>query len=231
MDEDSKDPCVAIKTMKLYSEPGQLVKNEIKATGETDPEKIAMMGHLHYNGTAALDKAIEALFGSAEPAGTVLDVGAGLGSSGRYLALKCPKLKVHAMELQPDLVKDGKEITATCGVEDQVKHTTGDITDGIVSAGPYDGAISILVILHIDDKETVFKNLSGSLKPGAKIFIEDFVMENDIKPEEWKMLQEDVYCSKLTTKEEYTKLVEAAGFKNVKVERMTENWKSFVRSR
>ncbi|EDO28014.1 predicted protein, partial [Nematostella vectensis] len=81
----------------------------------------------------------------------------------------------------------------------------------------YDFLVSWLVILHIEDRKTLFKKCLDLLKPGGKIYIEDYYKLADISPSIAEDLKEAVYVSYLPTKEEYIKQMADEGFTNIQL--------------
>ncbi|EDO36151.1 predicted protein [Nematostella vectensis] len=220
-----------IKTMKLYTDVDR-VYNELKELGysRTDPlkvEDVCKVDEWHYKGTAAVDDAIKILRINKEH--TVLDFGSGLGGPARHLAANTG-CHVVALELQEDMHESAIDLTKRCGLSDKVKLQCGDILK-LEHSESYDFLVSWLVILHIEDRKTLFKKCLDLLKPGGKIYIEDYYKLADISPSIAEDLKEAVYVSYLPTKEEYIKQMADEGFTNIQFDDLTGTWRPHVKER
>lgn len=225
-----EDPAEDIKTMKLYSNVHRIF-DDLKELGydESSPLKVTdvcRFDQLHYHGTKAVDVMAKQL--NVGPSHMVLDIGAGLGGPARYLA-SGTGCQVTAVELQQDLVDTGTLLNQRCGLADRVQMVCGDFLelDGFTN---YDFIISWLTFLHIPNKKELFARCHAALKPGGKMFIEDYCRKGSFTEEERNCLERDIYCQELTTLAEYVDLLEAAGF-SCQTEDVTESWRVFVKTR
>ncbi|KAK3755317.1 hypothetical protein QZH41_014627 [Actinostola sp. cb2023] len=160
----------------------------------------------------------------------VLDFGSGLGGPARFLACQT-NCEVLAVELQPDLDQTALDLTTRCGLGGKLKHVCGDILKLDLEATSFDFLVNWLVILHIEDRKTLFNNCFRLLKPGGKIYSEDFYKLSDFDSSTEKSLKEDVYAPHLPSKEEYIQQMKNAGFQDIQFEDLTTAWRSFVGKR
>ena len=164
-----------IKTMKLYAEV-ERVFNELKAAGigEQDPiplELLSRFDQYHYFGADAVHEAIAAL-GLGEQ-DQVLDLGSGIGGPARVLAAGSG-CRVTALELQADLHATARTLTKRCGLHHRVEHLNGNFLDSVVAHGQFDAVVSWLVFLHIPERERLYQGCFEALRPGGRLWIEDF---------------------------------------------------------
>jgi len=221
-----------MKSMKLYDKV-ERIYNELHARGIDDDSPLDVadltpFDQYHYHGTAAVDAAIAAL--GIGPQTRVIEVGAGIGGPARYLAATAG-CKVTALEIQPDLHTVGESLTARCGLQDRVRHVCGDMLDGPLDGGSFDVLISYLVFLHIPDRARLFATCRAALRPGGRIFTEDFTKRREPSAEDWAALREKVLCPYLPTAVDYAAQLEAAGFDALTIEDLSDSWTAFTAER
>lgn len=221
-----------IASMKLYFQVGRIF-NELRARGipEEAPLRtsdLTAFDQYHYLGTDTVDEAARRL--GLKAASHVLDVGAGIGGPARHLAATTG-CRVTAVELQPELNATAAALTARCGLAERVRHLEGDFLAHAVDAWRCDGAVSWLVFLHIADRVALLKHVRRALKPGSKVFIEDFHKRAELTPAEWRDIRQQVYCQALPSLDEWQGHFRDAGFVDVEITDMTETWKPFVTAR
>ena len=237
--EDSIRLDAPIKTMQLYSHMDR-IWNELKeeGIGENDKIPVAILNKfdcLNYGGAEGAARSVTSL--CVDSSHTILDVGSGLGGPARCVHAVCGA-KVIGIELQNELAELGNTLSAKCEVQDSVSITPGSITDESLSIGEeasFDAAMSWLVILHIplESRSITFLRIHKLLKPGAKVYIEDFYRSGSgFSEREQMLLATEVYIpdSDLPTKQEYQDTVTAAGFA-VEFEDVTKAWTEFTWNR
>lgn len=221
-----------IKAMGLYRNVNRILA-DLAAAG-LDPgdaltvDDLTTFDQYHYEGTDAVDDAISAL--GLDGTTNVLDVGSGLGGPARYMADRSGTA-VTALELQADLHATATELTTRCRLDHLVKHELGDILSGIAGTDTYDSIVSMLCVLHIPDRAGLFERWAEALKPGGRIFIDDYVALNTLSPSDRDMLAEAVYCTYLPDRATYKADVENAGFSSVNLVDKTAEWTNFVNAR
>lgn len=223
-----------IKTMKLYSHIDR-VNKELQELGykHGDPlkvEDVNKFDQMHYYGSKAVNEAIDMLGVSSSH--KILDVGSGLGGPARHLA-HTTNCSVTCLELQEDLHSEGQDLTRRCNLQEKVTHISGDFLKMDLGDGSYDFIVSWLVFLHIPDKKSIFERCFHNLKPGGKIFIEDFYQKSgvDLTEDDLRVYEQDLYMSNLAEKDAYISQVKAAGFTDVQFDDLTEAYLSFVSNR
>ena len=243
----------AIKTMKLYN-ADRFDKDMEKAdaaaaaaasttllttttTTTTTATQLSQFDSMHYNGNQAVAEAMEsARINSC--ACTVLDIGSGLGGPARLLSEWTGGCHVDALELQHDLHERAVKLTARCGLSNSVKHYCGDIlsddddSGGLPAGKEYDAIVSFLVFLHIADRRALFEKCWKGLKPGGRMYVEDYVRLDTMTDRERKLLESEVFVPhKLPTWNELKTDLEAQGLAIVSCHDKTNSWRAFVRTR
>lgn len=221
-----------MKSMKLYDQVDR-IHNELRELGIVPdaPLTVAQLtpfDQYHYLGTDAVDLAARSLGLTA--GSRALEIGSGIGGPARHLA-STVGCHVTALELQADLDAVAAALTARCGLAACVRHVCGDILAGAPEPAGYDGVLSILCVLHIPDRERLLAQCFAALRPGGRIYLEDFSKLTEPTPAEWDALRVKVQCAYLPTPDEYVAQLEAAGFVDVHLEDVSESWTAFTGER
>jgi len=208
-----------------------------KATGPLTVEDLTSLGHLdqyHYMGTEACDEAIDIL--GLDEHVHVLDIGSGIGGPSRYMSLKSG-CSITGVELQNDLNVAARDLTERVNLHNKVRFVTGDFVscyqanDPLLRVG-FDHMISMLVILHVPDRQALLKASYDSLKPGATFLIEDFArMGGPFTEKEASDLKNVVSAHTVTSPAEYVASLEEAGFVDVEVVDLSEPWRKWTKAR
>lgn len=228
---------VDIKRMKLYNKPELVARtyNELRAAGLSRgpldfKDLIPVDQQHHYHGTEALDVCIQKTHLNSNS--NVISLGSGLGGPARYIAgtLGC---QVLAVDIQDDLNATASELTTRCGLNSKVHHIASDFLQiaSHLRGGFYDAIVSWLTVLHIPDRENLFRLSYEVLKPGGYFYAEDFFERGKLTAEEKRTLQEDVFCTYLPSLDKYKADLEKAGFTLVSVEDVTDDWTNYTRER
>jgi cyclopropane fatty-acyl-phospholipid synthase-like methyltransferase len=222
----------SIKTMKLYSEV-ERIYNDLEAAGigRSGPLKVSDLSafdQYHYHGTVAVDQAIEALGLSAQS--RVADIGSGIGGPARYIAEKTG-CRVIAVELQPDLNRLAEELTARCGLSGQITHVCGDVLQVPIEAGAYDAAVSWLALYHIADHQALLAKIHGALKPSGGLYAEDICSRGPFTAEEQELVSVKLFGQYMPGIARYRQDLEVAGFAEIDIEDMSDDWARFTQGR
>jgi hypothetical protein len=73
--------------------------------------------------------------------------------------------------------------------------------------------------------------LHQSLKPGGRLYIEDYVALRPLEADERQLLQTKVQCPVVPTPEEYRRTLEDAGFAIETANDMSDDWCTFTAGR
>lgn len=125
--------------------------------------------------TAVENRAILQLMGELKGK-RLLDVGAGLGESSVYFALK--GARVTAVDLSPGMVKCALELGRFHGVEIEGVVQSGESLD--VPANCFDIVYVANTIHHVTDKRKLFQQIHKALKTGGRFFSFDPLAYNPV---------------------------------------------------
>lgn len=154
-----------------------------------------------------------------QPGERVADVGAGTGA---YLAALSaavgPEGHVFAVDISPGFVM---HITQRAGREGwgNVSAVLGRGDDPTLPAGSLDAIITVNTFHHFEAPQKVLAHLARALKPGSRLLLVDFTIDEHTNPERKAMTGRD--------KESVIALVEAAGFsldEDVSIPTLRENY-------
>ena len=221
-----------LKAMGLYRNVDRVMADlQASGLGPDDPLSVADLtpfDQYHYEGTEAVDDAATAL--GVSPGFRLLDIGSGLGGPARYIADRWGA-SVTALELQPDLNETAEALTNRCGLSEVVTHLNGDILAGVVPAGSFDGIVSMLCFLHIENRAELFGHCARALVPDGQLFIDDYFALAPLTDVEQASLADKVLCPYVPDLKTYVSDLEAAGFVDVEATDKTSDWKAFVNDR
>jgi len=148
----------------------------------------------------------------------VLDLGSGAGFDCFLAASKVgPKGTVIGVDMTPEMIEKARENAKRNSVKN-VEFRLGEIENLPAADNSVDAVISNCVINLSADKPRVFQEIYRVLKPGGRISISDIAMLKKLP----KKIQEDILAyvgciAGAVFVDEYKKIVEESGFKNVKL--------------
>jgi sarcosine/dimethylglycine N-methyltransferase len=222
----------SMKSMRLYDRVERVLK-ELEAAGfaadqPLTVQDLAPFDHMHYCGTAAVDRAIHDC--RIQPGHKVVEIGSGVGGPARWVAATTGA-DVTALELQSDLDALAATLTARTGLGTRVHHLCANILDGPPTGAPFDHALSFLCFLHIPDRRRLFSVIRSSLAPGGSLYIEDFIGLRQSSSAEAAALATKVMCPYLPDRDRYLADLAEAGFIIDEDEDMTALWRDFTAAR
>uniref|UniRef100_A0A2C9L659 phosphoethanolamine N-methyltransferase n=1 Tax=Biomphalaria glabrata TaxID=6526 RepID=A0A2C9L659_BIOGL len=158
----------------------------------------------------------------------VLDVGGGIGGGAFYMA-KTYGVKVVSVDLSFNMTQIGLERAKEVGCgPDQVVFEIADATKREYPVESFDVVYSRDVILHIADKLSLFKKFFKCLKSGGKVLISDYCCSPNKHSDLFKAyVQQRGY--NLLSPAAYGKVLEEAGFINVKAEDKTQQFADILK--
>ncbi|HEX9191498.1 MAG TPA: arsenite methyltransferase [Candidatus Deferrimicrobiaceae bacterium] len=149
---------------------------------------------------------------------TVLDLGSGAGFD-CFLAARAvgPSGRVIGVDMTPEMIEKARE-NARKGDYGNVEFRLGEIENLPAADGSVDVVLSNCVINLSTDKERVFAESYRVLRQGGKFLISDIVLSGDLPEELAGSLAAYAGCiAGAVRKEEYLRLMEKAGFRDVQV--------------
>jgi|ERR1700682_12649 len=165
--------------------------------------------HYHAGGRAAT----EALAAAADPARgcIVLDVGAGLGGPGRWLATHYD-CQVTCLDITPEYCEASEALTQFTGLASLVKVQQGDALHTPFDDQAFDLVWAQNAFMNIEDKKGLFKEMRRVLKPEGKLaFMEVMAGPTQGSPHFPLPWADRPELSFLEQSENYRKKIEGAG--------------------
>jgi len=149
---------------------------------------------------------------------TVVDLGSGGGLDCFLTAKKVgPKGKVIGVDMTAEMLDKARDNCRKGGYKN-VEFRLGEIENLPVADNTADVIISNCVINLSPNKKGVFEEAFRVLRPGGRLMISDMVLLNELPEAVKKSVQAYVGCiSGAEMKDAYTKMIENAGFEEVKV--------------
>lgn len=142
----------------------------------------------------------------------MLDVGCGIGGPARYFAGE-HACHVSAIDLTEDFVNAAKALTKIVKLEDKVDYRQGNALELPYEAGTFDRAYTIHVLMNVEDKAGVFREVRRVLKPDGCFAIFDIMRDGEGAlqyPVPWALSEETSFVS---DRKAYRNALEAAGFR------------------
>ncbi|XP_020614244.1 phosphoethanolamine N-methyltransferase 1-like [Orbicella faveolata] len=201
-----------------------LDQNQYSSNSILRYEKIFGRGFVSTGGLETTQEIVAML--SLKKGQKVLDVGCGIGGSGFYMVKVVPYFCTAVIKgvLASSNSARWNIKAPLILLSTQVEFVVADITTADYEPESFDVIYSRDTILHIEDKETLFKNFLKWLKPEGELLISDYCRGPKELSETMK-----AYIAKrhyhLLTPADYGKLLEKAGFVDVKA---IDNTKRFI---
>jgi ubiquinone/menaquinone biosynthesis C-methylase UbiE len=107
--------------------------------------------------------------------GCALDCGCGPGHLAIHLARYAPGLKVWALDVSPDMVRETSANTATTGLTGRVVPTEGDMRALPFPDDSFDLVTSIFAFHHLPNPGAALREMRRVLKPGGALMVRDFI--------------------------------------------------------
>ena len=172
----------------------------------------AIYGHNYISpgGENTTDQFIDTL--KLLPRMRVLDIGCGLGGPAYRMASKYG-VHVHGIDLSANMIRIAKTRLKEEGLQHLVTLEHGNCLE-IQTETTFNVVHSRDVFLHIKDKAGLFEVIAKTLVPGGSLCFSDYCLGQEKSSPEFKTYMRERNYS-LHTVEDYSKLLEEAGFKNI----------------
>jgi ubiquinone/menaquinone biosynthesis C-methylase UbiE len=159
-------------------------------------------------------------FAQIKEGDVVIDLGSGAGNDA-FIArtITGEKGKVIGIDFTEAMIERARTNAEKLGYNN-IEFRFGDIEKIPVTANAADVIVSNCVLNLVPNKPKVFAEIFRVLKPGGHFSISDIVLHGEM-PQRWKDVAE-LYAgcvSGAIQKHEYLALIEAAGFKNLKLQK------------
>ena len=213
---------------RLYT---TLEKNGYGKNEPIDYEALSKYDQTVYHGIDAVKDCIDKC--NINSNSNVMNIGSGMGGCARYLSGKTG-CNVLGIEVQNDLHTTAIELTNRTKLSHKVTHMGGDFLQlgEYLSKSKYDAIVSWLTILHFQNQDALFNMSKNLLRPGGKFYAQDFVTnEEGLNVRERTLLSEEVFCNGLLSREQYRNTLHNAGFRNINIEDVTDDWTQYTLKR
>lgn len=151
---------------------------------------------------------------------TVIDLGSGAGND-VFVARSIvgENGKVIGLDMTEEMIEKAVKNNSKLGY-DNVQFKLGDIEKMPIESDIADVVISNCVLNLVPDKQKAFTEIYRVLKPGAHFCISDIVIDGKLPEGLKKSAEMYAGCvSGALQKEEYLKIIEDSGFKNVEIKK------------
>jgi ubiquinone/menaquinone biosynthesis C-methylase UbiE len=217
--------------IRHYGGTSSLLESIIEAIGDSGIEledltvdDLGPVDEFHIGGRAATQRLVDR---AKIPNGSrVLDVGSGVGGTGRFLA-ETGAHKVTGVDITPEYVEVANALSTLVGAEESAEFRLGDVCELPFSSGSFDAAVLLHVGMNIEDKRTAFSEVARVLVGGGVFAIYDIMGPDDVElefPVPWASSGRSSY---LATANEYTRILEDVGFEVEDVADRSEFAKEF----
>ena len=141
----------------------------------------------------------------------ILEIGAGVGITTKFISKKFPKSMITATDYDPEQVEKAGKGLANSGIVVQ----QADATSLKFENNSFDACFAILVFHHIENFNEAITEISRVLKPGGKFYV------IDVPSKHWTLFHLRNYKSMniipgLFSKTEFENIVQQSGFRILK---------------
>lgn len=160
---------------RLIESLWQALRADGKEPDNLHPDDLAAVDQFHIRGKQASVELADLLHQhGVAPQPRILDLGAGLGGSARYLASRFDA-RVEGLELSADYVAAAQAFTRRLGQAQQIHFCVGDATAIPYAEQSFDAVWLQHLSMCIADKERLFAEIFRVLKPGASLVLQEIV--------------------------------------------------------
>ena len=220
--------------IRHYGGISSLLESIIEAIGDSGIEledltvdDLGPVDEFHIGGRAATQRLVDR---ARIPTGSrVLDVGSGVGGTGRFLA-ETGHHKVTGVDISPEYVEVANALSTLVGMEESAEFRLGDVCDLPFSSDSFDAAVLLHVGMNIEDKLTAFSEVARVLVGGGVFAVYDIMGPRDAELEFPVPWASSSHSSYLATSNGYVEVLREAGFEIEDVDDRSEFAKEFFAS-
>ena len=178
----------------------------------SQPPTVASLGavdEFHVGGRPATAHLVEQL--ELGPADRVLDIGSGLGGTGRYIA-SSTGAAVVGVDVTEEYVHVARWLTELVGLSSVGEFVHAAAADLPAQEREFSAATMVHVGMNIPDKAAVFTDVAAQLAPGSTFGIYDLMITGSERPDYPVPWASTPTTSFLETADDYVAHLAAAGF-------------------
>ena len=178
----------------------------------SQPPTVASLGavdEFHVGGRPATAHLVEQL--ELGPADRALDIGSGLGGTGRYIA-SSTGAAVVGVDVTEEYVHVARWLTELVGLSSVVEFVHAAAADLPAQEREFSAATMVHVGMNIPDKAAVFTDVAAQLAPGSTFGIYDLMITGSERPDYPVPWASTPTTSFLETADDYVAHLAAAGF-------------------
>ncbi len=158
----------------------------------------------------------------------VLDIGCGIGGTGRFIADQYA-VSVRGIDLTPEYIETAKVLNNWVSLSNRIDVVAGDATALPYADEDFDAAIMLHVGMNIAEKPRLFSEIHRVLRPGGHFSLYDVMGKSDATfelPVPWAT---DSSMSYIQSSAEYIAQLESEGFQIESIEGRGDFAKSFFK--
>ena len=185
---------------------------------QQNPEDAAVFNNSMSNVTAHTNEVITSLYDFSQ-FGTIVDVGGGHGGLITSILQKNPQVKGILFDAA-EVIEGARPKIEAAGLADRIETVAGDFFKSVPEGG--DAYIMKWIIHDWDDEKsnTILRNCRNQMQPNSKLILVDCVVPETDEPHFSKFIDLNMLVmtgGKERTEKEFAQLLEAAGFKLLRV--------------
>ena len=185
---------------------------------QQNPEDGAVFQNSMSGVTAATNEQIRSLY-DFSPFGTIIDIGGGHGGLITSILQANPNTKGVLFDA-PQVIEAARPKIEAAGLADRCETVGGDFFKAVPPGGDLYMMKWIIHDWNDDQAITILRNCRNQMKPGGKLIIFDSVVPETNEPDFSKFFDLNMLVmtgGKERTKKEFAQILEAAGFKLLRV--------------
>ncbi len=175
-----------------------------------NPEDLAPLEHMHTGGLEATRRVISELrVGRGD---MVLDIGCGIGGTGRELAREYGACCV-GVDLVPEFIDTANELSRRVGLQDKTRFIAASALKLPLQDAMFDGVAIMHLGMNVEDKQRMLAEAYRVLRPGKRLVICEIMLGPVAEPLTYPVpWAETADSSFLVEPETYRALAADAGF-------------------
>ena len=149
----------------------------------------------------------------------VLDIGCGSGGITEFLANEFPLEHITGFDIEEPVIEAARRRANAAGLEGRVEFVRGQPGRLPFPDRSFDIVFSKDALIHVADKESIFRDLFRVLEPGGCLVASDWLTSHDDEPspEMSEYLEAEGLSFGMASPERYEAALRSAGFEQVEI--------------